>query len=448
MKRAIPILAALALALSACASDDAGDTAGDTAATDASSATTGESSAESTSPAGSTTESSTGSSTADADTFPVTIQHKFGEITIESEPQRVVSIGFADQDWLLALGVTPVAIREWYGEYPYATWPWAQDELGDAQPEVLPSTELNFEQIAALDPDLIVGVGSGMTDTDYATLSKIAPTLAQPGDYIDYGTPWDVTTELIGKAVGRSAEAEQVIADIEAKYAAARDAHPEFEGATAAVAFYFEDMPGAYASGDIRSRLVSDLGFVIPPEFDDLAGDAFYFSVSNEEIGKLDADVLIWIVASDADLPVIAAIPTRPSLTAYAEGREVFTDALLSGAFSFASPLSIDYLLEHLVPELALAVDGDPATVVPSAQAILGSEGTGGETSGDSSGLDADQQAAADAWATVFDSNIAYADKSALIEDAEALQATVESYTTAGVAMGGIARSHRCGDRR
>ena len=69
---------------------------------------------------------------------------------------------------------------------------------------MLPSTELNFEQIAALNPDLIVGVSSGMTEADYATLSAIAPTLAQPGEYIDYGMPWDVTTELIGKAVGTS----------------------------------------------------------------------------------------------------------------------------------------------------------------------------------------------------------------------------------------------------
>ena len=135
---------------------------------------------------------------ASAAAFPVTIAHKYGEITIDKEPQRVVSIGFTDQDWLLALGVTPIAIREWYGEQPYATWPWAQDELGDAKPAVLPSAELNFEEIAALQPDLIVGVSSGITESDYATLSEIAPTLAQPGDYVDYGTPWDVTTELIG----------------------------------------------------------------------------------------------------------------------------------------------------------------------------------------------------------------------------------------------------------
>jgi len=35
---------------------------------------------------------------------------------------------------------------------------------------------------------------------------------------------------------------------------------------------------------------------------------------------------------------------------------------------SFASVLSMPYALERLEPEIALAIDGDPATVVPSAE--------------------------------------------------------------------------------
>ena len=437
-RRAIPIVTALALALAACGGDDdtaAGadeDSADTTAAeTPATSEVTAEESSE-------TPDATTADTTADTAAFPVTIEHKFGEITIESEPERVVSIGFADQDWLLALGVTPIAIREWYGEFPYATWPWAQDELGDATPEVLPSTELNFEQIAALRPDLIVGVGSGMTDSDYDKLSQIAPTLAQPDDYIDYGVPWDVTTELIGKAVGKPAEAAALIEHVNGLYADARQANPDFEGATSAVAFYFENLPGAYSSSDSRSRLMQDLGFVTPPEFDELAGDSFYFSVSSEDIDTLDTDVLIWIMGSEEELPALANMATRPSLRAYAEGREVITDTLLSGAFSFASPLSIEYLLELLVPELALAVDGDPSTVVPSAQALLGDAPPTDDTSSTAAVLDADQHAAADAWSTVFDSTVSFDDKAAHLEDADALQPTVESYTTAGDAMGGI----------
>jgi iron complex transport system substrate-binding protein len=304
-----------------------------------------------------------------AGSFPVTIAHKYGRTTIDEEPQRIVSIGYGEHEGLLALGVTPIAVREWYGDFPYATWPWAQDELGAATPEVLSGESLNFEQIAALEPDLILGISSGMTDTDFDTLSSIAPTVAQPDEYIDYGTPWDVSLELTARAVGRSEVADEVIARIDQLFAEARNANPEFAGATAAVTFYFEEQPGVYASEDTRSRLLTELGFVIPEEIDAVAGDAFFVSISAEDLSLIDTDVVVWIGAGDDFLANIIGIPTRSGTRAFAEGREVFSDELLSGAFSHSSPLSLEYVVEALVPELAAAVDGDPATQVPSAVA-------------------------------------------------------------------------------
>jgi iron complex transport system substrate-binding protein len=316
--------------------------------------------------------SSGGSSDTPAEAgFPVTIDHTYGTTTIERRPERVVSIGFGEHDGLLALGVVPVAVRDWYGEQPYATWPWAQDELGDATPEVLPSTELNFEQIAALQPDLILGIGSGMTDTDYATLSAIAPTVAQPKDYIAYGTPWDVALEITGRAVGRTAEAEQVIADTKQLFTDALAEHPEFAGASAAVTFFYEGQPGAYGSQDVRSRTLAELGLSVPTAIDDLAGDQFFVSLSAEDLSVIDTDVVVWIGLGEDTTAAVRDLPTRPATTAFAEGREVVADDLLSGAFSHASPLSLEYVLEQLVPELALALDGDPATTVPSAAAIV-----------------------------------------------------------------------------
>lgn len=370
--------------------------------------------------------------TSSAPAFPVTVEHKFGSTTIDAEPTRIVSIGFSDQDYLLALGVKPVGIREWYGEYPSATWPWAQDELGDEKPTVLASAELNFEQIASLQPDLIVGVSSGMTDADYQKLSRIAPTLAQPKEFIDYGTPWDVTTELIGRAVGRTSQAADVVKRVEDLNAKARTDHPEFAGKTAAVAFLFDGSPGAYASQDSRSRLITDLGFTIPPKFDELAKDTFYFSVSSEDISTLDTDVVIWIVGSDTEIAAVKSIALRPSLRAYQEGREIAADALLSGAFSFASPLSIEYVLEKLVPELALAVDGKPDTPVPSATAI------GAAPAPAAANLSGDEKVAADAFATVFDSTVGFDAKAALLAEPEVVKQAAEAYAQAGSAMGGI----------
>src|SRR5687768_7678808 len=98
----------------------------------------------------------------EAGAFPVTVEHINGETTIPKQPTRVVSVGLTEQDTLLQLGVTPVGVTEWYGEQPSATWPWARDLLGDAEPEVLTTSNgFEFEKIAALEPDLIVGTNAG-----------------------------------------------------------------------------------------------------------------------------------------------------------------------------------------------------------------------------------------------------------------------------------------------
>lgn len=375
------------------------------------------------------------SEVADGDAaFPVTIEHKFGSTTIDAEPTRVVSVGFNDQDALLALGVIPVGIRDWYGEQPFGTWPWAQDELGDAQPELLSpnGVELNVEAVAALDPDLIVGIYSGMTESEYDLLSAIAPTIAQPSEFVDYGTPWQEQTRIVGRAVGKAELAEDLVTSIEDRYASIRAEHPEFVGATSAVAFTFEGSPGAYTSSDVRSRLLTDLGFVIPPQFDEIAGDSFFASFSAEELELLDLDAVVWIVGEDLALDAILDLPLRESLAFATEGREVFADFELSGAFSFSSPLSIPYLLDALVPKLAAAVDGDPATAVPD-------QDIGADVEGDESGeLDDDQAAAALAYETVFDSATDADAKARFLPDVADLASTIEAYTAAGDGMGGI----------
>ena len=56
---------------------------------------------------------------------PLTITHAFGETTIPEPPKRVVSAGLTGQDDLLALGIVPVAVTNWFGDQPFGVWPWA-----------------------------------------------------------------------------------------------------------------------------------------------------------------------------------------------------------------------------------------------------------------------------------------------------------------------------------
>ena len=132
------------------------------------------------------------SSTAEAEgAFPAVIEHKFGTTTVPEEPTRVVVVGLTEQDVLLELGVAPIATTEWYGEQPHAVWPWATELLGDAEPEVLDASDgLQFEKIATLEPDLIVGTNAGLTEKDYELLSGIAPTVASVEGSTQYFSSW------------------------------------------------------------------------------------------------------------------------------------------------------------------------------------------------------------------------------------------------------------------
>ncbi|GAB4130828.1 MAG: hypothetical protein OHK0050_45010 [Roseiflexaceae bacterium] len=297
--------------------------------------------------------------------FPVTIAHKYGSTTIEARPQRIVTVGLTDHDALLALGVVPVGTTEWFGGYPGAVWPWAQDRLGGAVPELVgDASGPNFEKIAALKPDLILALFSGVTKEQYDLLAQIAPTVAQPGNYVDYGIPWQEVTTTVGKVLGEQSKADALVAEVEQQFATARAAHPEFQGASAIVATPYEGI-WVYGPEDVRSRMLTSLGFVLPAELASITGSEFGGNLSYERADLLDVDAIIWLDAESAQGPLGG--PLYASLAVHTEGREVLlksTGDPLGGATSFVSVLSLPFLIDELVPLLSTAVDGDPATVV------------------------------------------------------------------------------------
>jgi iron complex transport system substrate-binding protein len=284
--------------------------------------------------------------------FPVELTHKYGSVVIEKKPIRVVSVGYIDQDDILSFSVKPIAIRDWYGNQPYGVWPWSKVYLEDSTPVLLDARILDYEAIAALKPDLIIGVTSGMSEKEYAKLSAIAPTLTSPPGYEEWTVPWDVRHQLIGDALGFSSVAKQHINHLQQKLTQTKLEHPEFKDKTASVAFYYNNQPGAYASKDLRSQFLIDLGFVIPPEIDSIAGNAFYASFSEERLDILNNDIVIWLAEKDA-IESASTHSLRTRMPFYKNNKEYFTGDLVGGAFSFFSYLSIQYLLDEMLPALS-----------------------------------------------------------------------------------------------
>lgn len=299
--------------------------------------------------------------------FPLSLTHKFGTTIIEKKPINVVSLSYVGHDNLLAYGVKPVAVRAWYGDYPYSVWPWAQAALGDHQPEVL-TGELDIEKIASLQPDLILGLSSGITEAQYMLLSAIAPTVAPEAQYTDYSTPWQVMAITQGKAVGELEQAQSLVAAVETQIANIVKKHPDWQGKTASVTFYYDGNAGGYTSIDKRSQLLKNLGLETPKAIDDVAEkDSFYVTLSPEDLSPLDADVVLWLLAGN-QFKQVKDLALRKTMRAHKQGREIVVNDLLSGAFSFSSVLSLPYALDELVPMIEVAIDGDPSTVVPSSK--------------------------------------------------------------------------------
>ena len=348
MKTSIAVMAAVAaLTLAAC-----GDSAD---------------SAESDADAGS---SDTGSSeTAEtADTFPVTVEHAYGETTIESEPERVATVAWANHEVPLALGIVPVGMSKatWGDDDDNGVLPWVEDKLEelDAETPVLfDETEgIDFEAVADTAPDVILASYSGITQEEYDTLSKIAPTIAYPD--IAWGTSMEDMITMNSEALGKAAEGQQLVADLDAEIAEKFAAHPDIAGKSGMFAFIDPtDMSqvGFYTTHDTRPAFLEQLGMTTPPVVSDASAgsEEFYLSTSAEQADDF-ADVDVMITYGDTEgemLKQLQADPLISQIPAIARGSVVMLeDSTPLAAAANPSPLSIGWALDDYLDLISEAV--------------------------------------------------------------------------------------------
>ncbi len=288
----------------------------------------------------------------------VTINHAFGSTFVAGPPKRVVSAGFTEQDSLLALGVIPIATTEWFGNEPYAVWPWAQPRLGGARPTVLSLTSgIQVERIAPLRPDLIVATNAGVDAKTYQQLSAIAPTIPQSGP-APFFEPWKQQATTIAQAVFRPEAMRSQIDAVDAAFTGVARSYPQFVGKSIVSlqgSTYWQDSAIATRSG-WKTEWLAQMGFVIPGEIDAFGrpdDDRAYIPVDQVGATLGDVDILLWRTESDAE---IAALQAVPAIAAFGK-RNVYTTKEQAGAIAFTSPLSFPLVADQLPAKLAAALN-------------------------------------------------------------------------------------------
>lgn len=227
--------------------------------------------------------------TATTGAFPATVVTESGDVVIDVEPERIVTLGNPAFENVTALGFTPVAAALSNAEglpylSEYATSEAIDDELADAY-----SGTINFEKIATYRPDLIVAP-SWPAFTDPSVLSnlrEIAPTLVF--DTQDAQTDWRVGVDQVATGLGKSEKGRELVDEAVAAFAASGEAYPTLSERPYSFGLYMSDRIALGSGGNIL-RLLG-----MTPAEDQVTVEASGTSITyaGETIPDVDGDVVI-----------------------------------------------------------------------------------------------------------------------------------------------------------
>lgn len=218
----------------------------------------------------------------------LTIKHELGEITIKSNPQKVVVFDFGTLDTLDKLGVEVTGL-------PQSNVPSYLSKYSDAKYENVGGLkEPDFEKINSLSPDLIII--SGRQQDSYEEFSKIAPTLYVAVDNANYMESFTKNVKTLGQIFGKEAEVETELTAINDSVKALNE-KAKADGKKSLIILANEGKISAYGSGS-RFGIIHDV-FGFAQADDKIEVSTHGQSVSYEYVADKNPDYL-FVVDRDA----------------------------------------------------------------------------------------------------------------------------------------------------
>ncbi|MHA6533236.1 ABC transporter substrate-binding protein [Paenibacillus sp. BAC0078] len=153
---------------------------------------------------------------------PIVLKDAKGEVKLDKPAKKVVVLEWTFTEDVIALGVQPVGNAD---NKNYSVYVTSEAPLDASVTDVGTRDEPNLETIASLKPDLIIAI-TGSHEAIYDQLKGIAPTLMfdlYPTEgQVDQYTLMEDTFKTIAAALGKTAEGDKVLSDLDAHYAEAK----------------------------------------------------------------------------------------------------------------------------------------------------------------------------------------------------------------------------------
>ncbi|SHG04551.1 iron complex transport system substrate-binding protein [Marinomonas polaris DSM 16579] len=301
---------------------------------------------------------------ADNSRFPITIQHAFGTTTITHKPKRVATVAWANHEVPLALGIVPVgfAAATFGDDNGDGLLPWVAarlKELNAKTPVLFDEGDgIDFEAVAATQPDVILAAYSGLSQSDYDTLSMIAPVVAFPDK--PWSTNWRSMIRLNSAGLGMAEEGEELIASIEKDIAERVDQYPELKGKSAMFITHLDPTDLSvirfYSANDTRVKFFDDLGMHSPQSIKDISKDGLFSGESSIEQIDMFNDVDIFVTYGNKELLApLESNPLMSKMRAVKNGSIVMLGNSKMATAANPTPLSITWVLDDYLQALAEA---------------------------------------------------------------------------------------------
>jgi iron complex transport system substrate-binding protein len=275
-------------------------------------------------------------STDAADAATRTVSTPEGKVKVPASPKRIVSIHSWTTESLLDLGVTPIGVEDSGEQYV------PQRYLARWKPidKVAEGAEVDLEKIAALKPDLIVGVDVPYLKKLYPKLKQIAPTAFAA---FDDDSTWHDYPAATAAFVDREKQLATLKSDYEAHLADVKSTYADQLATLKWDVIQGGFDPGnywIYGSGSAVGEVLTALGAQYASASAAVTGGESK-SVSYEQASLLgDADAIVYYTNNDGSpansIDKLFALDSWKRLPAVTTGMAIGTPDFLPGSYSDA----------------------------------------------------------------------------------------------------------------